>query len=94
MAKKFPGLIVDLGSPRNSQQRKYNEIHIHPNNGESSEYPKQTEKSKMQLEKNEQLTGYSTSKRKPKARGKLSFTHGKKININLKVHNQHRHPST
>lgn len=40
MVKKFLGLIVDLGSLRNFQQRKYNEIYIYLNNGESLEYLK------------------------------------------------------
>lgn len=54
MIEKVPELIIEIRRPRNSQQRKYNEIHIHPCNSESSEY----QKYKMQLEKEEQQTDY------------------------------------
>lgn len=57
MNKKSLELIIGLGSPRNSYQRKYNEINIHPYNSESSEYQRsEYQKYKMQLEEEEQQT--------------------------------------
>lgn len=72
MANKFLELIIELGSPKNSQQRKQTEINMDPYNSKSSEYQRQGKTHKMQLEK--RITYYSASTRQQKTSGKIYFT--------------------